>query len=516
MPMRFITKLVKLNTGHSLLDQQDSGGLRFSNSSSTDLANKEPVTNSRKNLDTSNTISNPFSKLFGAAFFKHHSIWVDLGLIVIFSLGFFARTFDFGLYLDDYHHARPWNLSEVLGTFAGPFDPLGIEPVYFRPLTVVTFALDWNIWGFNSWGYHLTNVALHTGAALLLYLLLRRTALGWVCSLLGALFFLIIPLNAATAEYISERSDAMVAIFSLGGLLFLDKFGRSGKIRYLVGLNLLLVLAVCSKEIGTGLVLLALFYWPLRNWLKAPPMPLELKLTKFWQQWWLELKYTFQNTLGQGRWKNTLLVGIPPILVMGIYLIYRSNVLSIPGLGKSYDAQVSVLGGLAKAVYATLKEVPWEVPPWSLPLWMALIGLSLILRPHSRAWRYFFFGIGWIVVACVPLAPLGGIEPRLVYLPALGIAIVLAALVAIVMESIQVALVYRSQFLTLAATVLTVTVLLFLGMTVILEIRAQNEFSPFSDKVLYVDKKVYDKPDRYPAHAIQVIEAKLKQAGRIP
>ena len=72
-------------------------------------------------------------------------------LIAVFIFVVFARTFDFGLYLDDHHHARLWALSEVLSTFAGPFDPLGIEPPYFRPMVVVTFAIDWNIWGFNAW-----------------------------------------------------------------------------------------------------------------------------------------------------------------------------------------------------------------------------------------------------------------------------------------------------------------------------------------------------------------------------
>lgn len=147
-------------------------------------------------------------------------------LIALFVFALFARTMHFGLYLDDHHHARPWILSEVLGTFRGPFDPLGIEPPYFRPLVVVTFAIDWNIWGFNAWGYHLTNVLLHTIAALCLYFFLRRINVSWFAAFTGALFFASIPANAATAIYISERSDAMVAIFSLCGLLSLDNYPK--------------------------------------------------------------------------------------------------------------------------------------------------------------------------------------------------------------------------------------------------------------------------------------------------
>src|SRR5690349_5195344 len=79
--------------------------------------------------------------------------------VLVFALAcaLFLRTTTFGLYWDDNHHARPWTLSEVLSTFHGSFDPLGIEPAYYRPLLVVTFALDWAIWGWDAWGYHLTN-----------------------------------------------------------------------------------------------------------------------------------------------------------------------------------------------------------------------------------------------------------------------------------------------------------------------------------------------------------------------
>ena len=131
----------------------------------------------------------------------------------------YARTVHEGLYLDDQHHVRPWSLGEVFGTFHGPFDPLGIEPVYFRPLVVVTFALDWAAWGWDPIGYHITNVALHAVAVVMVLVLLRRLGLSIWTSAAGALLFGAIPANVATAVYISERSDAMVAIFTILGAL---------------------------------------------------------------------------------------------------------------------------------------------------------------------------------------------------------------------------------------------------------------------------------------------------------
>src|SRR5688500_17095783 len=126
-------------------------------------------------------------------------------LVVLFTFAVFWRTLDFGLYLDDNHHARPWALAEVLSTFNGPFDPLGIEPPYFRPLPVVSFALDWALWGWGTWGYHFTNVALHALASLLLLLVLRRMRVPELPACAGALYSSVIPANVATAVYISER-----------------------------------------------------------------------------------------------------------------------------------------------------------------------------------------------------------------------------------------------------------------------------------------------------------------------
>src|SRR4029078_696862 len=44
----------------------------------------------------------------------------------------------------------------------------------FRPVINLSYALDRALWGVGPFGYHLTNLALHAIAVLLLFALLRR------------------------------------------------------------------------------------------------------------------------------------------------------------------------------------------------------------------------------------------------------------------------------------------------------------------------------------------------------
>src|SRR5258705_4157979 len=45
---------------------------------------------------------------------------------------------------------------------------------HYVPLSWMSLGLDYNLWGMNAAGYHLTNVLLHTANAVLVYFLARR------------------------------------------------------------------------------------------------------------------------------------------------------------------------------------------------------------------------------------------------------------------------------------------------------------------------------------------------------
>ncbi len=85
-----------------------------------------------------------------------------------------------------------------------------------RPLTNVSFALNYALHGLRIEGYHWFNIFLHFANALLLGLLLRKifpkfAPWNW----LAALFFLLHPMSVDAVTYISGRSTLLVLFFLL-------------------------------------------------------------------------------------------------------------------------------------------------------------------------------------------------------------------------------------------------------------------------------------------------------------
>ena len=435
-------------------------------------------------------------------------------LVVLFTFAVFWRTLSFGLYLDDNHHARPWELAEVLGTFNGPFDPLGIEPPYFRPLPVVSFALDWALWGWGTWGYHFTNVALHALASLLVLLVLRRMRVPELPACLGALYFSVIPANVATAVYISERSDALVVIFVCAAVLSVHAYVATDRARWLWLMGLWACAAMSSKEIGASVVLLAPLFWlyftldhksrpdstphsVAQSGIVTSAAHLRDALLGLWRE---------PATLGRA-----LRVGLPLFFIVVIYSVHRVRVLPT-GLISAQYGDVGPLRGYASALFWTFRAVPWEVPaPLLLPLIALVTLLALLSRPSPRALAVTLTGLLTIALSAGPLGLLGQVEPRLLYLPEVGHAVMMAGVVMALLEASR----GSGPGLRRAAGMLGWGAGLALAVAVgVAHLRAQNEFRPDSYKMLKGYRGVVDDPKKnlYPRHRLDEVERILENA----
>jgi tetratricopeptide (TPR) repeat protein len=150
----------------------------------------------------------------------------------------------------------------------------------FRPLTNLTYALDYALWGLRPFGFHLTGLAFHLINVALVY----RLGLSVVrdrqpeggrpgqpprgavaadsaiaVAFLAAALFAVHPMQTEAVGYVSGRSDVLSAT---GFMLALFAFRRVllGNWTWLVPGLALYVLACGAKEVAIGLPLVLLAY----------------------------------------------------------------------------------------------------------------------------------------------------------------------------------------------------------------------------------------------------------------
>jgi tetratricopeptide (TPR) repeat protein len=112
-----------------------------------------------------------------------------------------------------------WNLPQVFAAEQG-------SPVAGRPLVTWTLAINYALGGLDPAGFHLGNIAIHIGCALLIFGLVRRTLLrsGLSARYAGmeadiafaaALLWAVHPLTTEVVDYTSQRTEGLMALFYL-------------------------------------------------------------------------------------------------------------------------------------------------------------------------------------------------------------------------------------------------------------------------------------------------------------
>ena len=134
------------------------------------------------------------------------------------------------------------------------------------PLTWISHSIDWQLFGSDAAGHHLTNVFLHAAAAVLLFLTLRHATGGLWPSALVAAIFAIHPLRAESVAWVTERKDLLSGVFFMLTLMAYIGYARRrfSVWRYaLVSAAFTAGLLAKPMLVTTPLVLLLLDYWPL-------------------------------------------------------------------------------------------------------------------------------------------------------------------------------------------------------------------------------------------------------------
>jgi protein O-mannosyl-transferase len=137
----------------------------------------------------------------------------------------------------------------------------------WHPLTWLSLALDYRLWGLDPRGYHLTSLSLHVANAVLLLLVLHSlTGALWRSAAVAALFG-VHPMHVESVAWVAERKDVLCAFFLLLAIGAYVRWVRAPGWRTYAIVVLSAILALLSKPMAVTLpaMLLLLDWWPLRR-----------------------------------------------------------------------------------------------------------------------------------------------------------------------------------------------------------------------------------------------------------
>lgn len=156
----------------------------------------------------------------------------------------FLPSWDDGEYVVNNLYIRAFTAENLKTIFTGSFF------LNYTPLQLLSYMAEYQSWGLDPAGYHLTNVVLHGANACLAYSLISRLVPGRKVAFVSALLFAVHPVNIENAAWISERKTLLSALFSMLAMIcYIDYSRGRSKGRYLAT-AVFFVLALLSKPVA--------------------------------------------------------------------------------------------------------------------------------------------------------------------------------------------------------------------------------------------------------------------------
>ncbi|MGA0257967.1 MAG: ArnT family glycosyltransferase, partial [Saprospiraceae bacterium] len=191
------------------------------------------------------------------------------GLFLMLSFLIYGVSLDFGFVLDDkivlsensFTKKGLEGISDLFAydTFQGYFGEQKniLQGGRYRPLSLVSFALEYQLFGLNPMIFHLGNILIYALSVFVSFITLRRlfkeqkltgTGLLGSTAFVAALIFLIHPIHTEAVANIKGRDEIMAFLFSMLTLFLCTKFYDTRKWQNLIFASLAFLLGLFSKE----------------------------------------------------------------------------------------------------------------------------------------------------------------------------------------------------------------------------------------------------------------------------
>ena len=287
----------------------------------------------------------------------------------------------------------------------------------WHPLTWMSHMLDWELYGADPTGHHVTSLALHILNTLLLFFMLDRLTGAVGRSAFVAALFALHPLHVESVAWVAERKDVLSAGFWMLTIWAYARYARAPAMRRYLPVMLLLALGLTAKPMLVTLpfVLLLLDYWPLGR--------------------------------GAERFRALLLEKIPLLVLAAassvVTLLVQHgegamrSVEDYPVMERLSNAIVTYPAYLAKMVWPRDLAVFYPHPGPALPAWKVVVAALLLILITAGAVRvrrsrpYVLVGWLWYVGTLVPVIGLvqvgsQSMADRYTYLPLIGVFVIVA------------------------------------------------------------------------------------------
>jgi tetratricopeptide (TPR) repeat protein len=301
----------------------------------------------------------------------------------------------------------------------------GLSSNYWRPILLITYAIEWEIWGLWPPGYHLVSILIHVLACLLMFKLFNLlTKKRWL-AFFSALLFLVHPLQTEAVTYVSGLADPLSTVFTVLGLIY---YLKRGKENILWPVWFFFILALMTKE---------------KALLIFPSLLVILELTVF-----LHESPKIINSAQWKEWFFSKVKSLWPIFAIGIfYALLRATSLNFQNTFNLYDGANVYADSIFVRTWTFLKIFPdylrlilWpfnlhmerlvqiEISPFSSLVFFGLILLALLFfRALSQAKKnpFIFFALGWFLTSLlsssgIPAVSSGIMYEHYLYLPLAG------------------------------------------------------------------------------------------------
>lgn len=154
------------------------------------------------------------------------------------------------------------NLSNIPSFFTNPasvaFSQLA-EDVY-RPVAASSYAIDYFLWFYNTFGYHLENMVLHGLNSVLVFVLVSILAGDIFIAFFSALFFACHPVQTEAVSWISGRSSVLFLFFYLSSLILYVRSLKEKRDGLFAWSIVFYAVSIFTKEMAVTLPIILIAY----------------------------------------------------------------------------------------------------------------------------------------------------------------------------------------------------------------------------------------------------------------